>query len=191
MQPIFVTLPAAALLALPLGALAPDLVLAVTQVPYSLQLEGRVATGYGVPRDPGGAAGHEDDGAGSVVESEATPEAVTEDEHASMTDDEHSTMTDDESHDDAPADTTDDDDGAPADDHGDDAGDADEHGETAGDHDDSADVTPTRPRTAVLASFAGVNAAVLGSAAWLRRRDRTTPRHRPPAAGTPTATPNA
>ena len=40
----------------------------------------------------------------------------------------------------------------------------DEHGSTV--------TEGTRPRVAVLSSFAGVNAAVLGGAAFLRRRDR-------------------
>lgn len=50
------------------------------------------------------------------------------------------------------------------------------------DSDDEHGSTPPggdRPRVAVLSSFAGVNAAVLGGAAFLRRRDRRAVRHRP------------
>ena len=47
-----------------------------------------------------------------------------------------------------------------------------------------------RPRAAVLSTFAGVNGAVLVAAAFLRRRDRITPRHRP-RAGSSSPAPNA
>lgn len=74
-----------------------------------------------------------------------------------------------------------------------------EHDDMPATEHDSGDETPTdhgedtaqpRPRTAVLSAFAGVNGAVLGAAALLRRRDRATPRHRPRTDGaspTPTA----
>ena len=48
--------------------------------------------------------------------------------------------------------------------HDEDSPGTDEHGSTV--------TEGTRPRAAVLSSFAGVNAAVLGGAAFLRRRDR-------------------
>ncbi|NUU15659.1 hypothetical protein HP550_00150 [Cellulomonas humilata] len=62
----------------------------------------------------------------------------------------------------------------------------DEHGGSTG---GNADATPTsdRPRAAVLSTFVGLNAAVLVTAAVLRRRDRDRPRHRPRPAATPTA----
>ncbi|NNH07036.1 hypothetical protein [Cellulomonas fimi] len=47
----------------------------------------------------------------------------------------------------------------------------DDHGETA--------AAPSRPRGAVLGTFAGVNGAVLVAAGLLRRRDRARPPHRP------------
>ncbi len=48
------------------------------------------------------------------------------------------------------------------------------------DHADTAtDAVASRPRAAVLGTFAGVNGAVLVAAGLLRRRDRTRPRHRP------------
>ena len=61
----------------------------------------------------------------------------------------------------------------------------DEHGEGPSGH--TPDPAPDgRPRAAVLSGFTGLNAAVLVTAAVLRRRDRARPRHRPRPTGTPT-----
>lgn len=66
--------------------------------------------------------------------------------------------------------------------------DHDDAGAGGGGHDDGHGTAegpaPERPLAAVLATFAGVNGAVLVTATVLRRRDRARPRHRPRAGTT-------
>lgn len=94
-----------------------------------------------------------DDSAPSHAEDEMADHERAETDHGTPSHDEHD-ITDDET---AETET--------------DAPGHDDHGETA--------AAPSRPRGAVLCTFAGVNGAVLVAAGLLRRRDRARPRHRP------------
>ena len=60
------------------------------------------------------------------------------------------------------------------------------HGEGTGGHGDEAAPSGARPVVPVLSAFVGLNAAVLITAAVLRRRDRDRPRRGPRPAATPT-----
>lgn len=107
------------------------------------------------------------------------------DPHAEMSETEHSESTEPtEEHETKP---TEEHDSTPAEEH--ETMPAEEH--EGGETEEHAEEAPqARPRTAVLSTFAGVNGAVLASAAFLRRRDRARPQHRPRAVSAPPA-PNA
>lgn len=141
-----------------------------------LVLAGTTATGLpaiGVPADSEGAS----DPHAEMSETEHAESTEPAEEHEDMPADEHAESTE-------PADKHED---MPADEHEDMP--ADEHAES--ETEQHEEVAPqARPRAAVISTFAGVNGAVLGAAAFLRRRDRLTPRHRP-RAGSASPTPNA
>lgn len=133
------------------------------------------------------APGAVDDGWGSHVHDHHDMAAMTDEEMADH--DDMAGMTDEQMADHGGT-AVDDPWGVPGHDHGDMADMTDqemaEHGGTGHDGHESDAEPASRPRGAVLGTFAGVNGAVMLGAGYLRRRDRLMPRHRPRPATSPT-----